>query len=66
MTDTSSTAEQDEYLAELRQEVVKAENELYEAVAEACPGRHGVVQHRDRQPPWCPYCGRMANGVRAR
>lgn len=27
-----------------------------------CPGPHTLVQHRDARPPWCPRCGRDAEG----
>lgn len=32
-------------------------------VADACPGPHRVVQHRDHKPPWCRACRRTAYGL---
>lgn len=29
---------------------------LAELIADACPGPHRYVQHRDDKPPWCPAC----------
>lgn len=50
-------------LDQMRKAVEDAETNLYEAVAEACPGTlHRTVQHRDTKPPWCPYCGRTNRG----
>lgn len=48
----------------LRIEVEVAEDRLLISVASKCPGDHKVVQHRDRQPPWCPHCGRNDRGER--
>ena len=35
---------------------------LRDLVRELCPGPHWVLQHRDRQPPWCKACGRTERG----
>lgn len=48
----------------LRVEVEVIEHRLLESVRSKCPGEHKVVQHRDRQPPWCPHCGRTERGER--
>jgi len=54
----------EEYLDMLQKAALAAENELYEAVLEACPGPHVLKQHRDRMPPWCETCQRTARGVK--
>ena len=47
-----------------REEADGAEADLRLKVAHFCPGDHRAVQHRDRQPPWCPHCGRTDRGER--
>lgn len=55
-----------------RQESIDFQRErldLYEVslrgrVRDSCPGDHETRQHRDRQPPWCPWCGRTDRGER--
>lgn len=53
-----------ELLDQMRKAVEDAETNLWEAVAEACPGAvHQTTQHRDAEPPWCNYCGRTDRGA---
>ena len=49
-----------------RVRVDRAEIALRDLVRELCPGPHWVMQHRDRQPPWCEACGRTERGLMAR
>ena len=42
----------------------QSRRDLAEAIRAACPQPHQYVQHRDRQPPWCPACRYTADGER--
>jgi hypothetical protein len=46
----------------LRNDYVRAGRMLFAAVADACPGRHQMVQHSDGRPPWCTACRRTVDG----
>lgn len=42
----------------------RARERLLTLMAEACPGPHEFVQHRDNRSPWCRACRRDAGGRR--
>lgn len=47
---------------DLRRAADGASRQLVNAVADACPGEHKTVQHRDGKSPWCHECGRTDRG----
>lgn len=49
-----------------RRQADQAACDLRNAVRQACYRDHETRQHRDRQPPWCPHCGRTDRGERVK
>ena len=52
-----------EFIDALRVAFDQAQEDLIQAVRDACPGPHVVRQHRDGRPPWCPRCHRTEMGT---
>jgi hypothetical protein len=56
------TADDPDPYAARRLTIAVLSAQLADDVDKACPGTHTLIQHRDRNPPWCPHCRRTRYG----